>query len=169
MEYWELPDEALLAQCDWYASRASGPGGQKRNKTSSAIRLHHRPTDITVIANESRLQGENRRHALARLRHALALSIRREVELSSFTVPEAAHLQKTRDGRLAVNPDNPRYLPIIALVLDLLQACRGQVSAVADLLGVSTSNIIHLLHNDPKLWAAAQAMRKRFGLPALKG
>ena len=28
--------------------RSSGPGGQKTNKTSSCVCLHHKPTDITV-------------------------------------------------------------------------------------------------------------------------
>ena len=44
--------------------RASGPGGQKRNKTSSAVRITHEPSGISAIANESRSQAENRRRAL---------------------------------------------------------------------------------------------------------
>ncbi len=168
MEYWELSDEQLLAQCDWYARRASGRGGQKRNKTSSAITLHHRPTGITVVATESRMQGENRALAMSRLRLALVLAVRREVDLETFAAPDELRAQQTRDGRLAVNPANPRYLPIIAAVLDLLQAYRGQVSTTADRLGISTTNLVNLLHDDPKLWTVAQAMRKRFSLPLLK-
>ena len=167
MEYWELSDEALLAQCDWYAGRASGPGGQKRNKTSSAIRLTHKPTGISVVANESRLQGENRAHAMARLRHTLVMTIRREVDPETFTLPEEVAAQRTK-GKIAVNPDNPRYLPIVAAVLDLLQFYRGQVSPVAERFGTSTTNIINLFHRDPRLWATAQALRHRYNLPPLK-
>lgn len=168
MEFWELNDEQLLAQCDWYARRASGRGGQKRNKTSSAITLHHRPTDITVIAVESRMQGENREKALERLRLALVLSIRRAVDMETFQAPPELQEQVNRDGKLKVNPSNPRYLSILATALDLLNFYRGQVSSAADRLGLSTSNFINLLERDPKAWTAAQEMRKRFGLPSLK-
>src|SRR6476659_7350794 len=71
-----LSDEQLLAQCEVDTYRASGPGGQKRNKTSSAVRLRHPPTGIIVIAEESRSQHENKARALRRLHHALFLRLR---------------------------------------------------------------------------------------------
>jgi hypothetical protein len=168
MEFWELTDEQLIAQCDWYARRASGRGGQKRNKTSSAITLRHRPTDITVVATESRLQGANREKALERLRLALALAVRRAVDPETFTAPAELHEQIDRNGKLKVNPRNPRYLSILATALDLLDYYRGQVSPAADRLGITTTNLVNLLEHDPKAWTAAQAMRKKYELPVLK-
>ena len=166
---WALSDEALWAECEWYAGRARGPGGQKRNKTHSAIDIRHTRTGITVIANEHRMQGENRRLALQRLRLALALAERQEVDLETFTVPEEVTAQRTGKGhKLAVAPDNPRYLPIIALMLDLLVVYRGQVAAAAHRLDITTTNFINLLHREPKLWTTAQGLRTRYGLPPLK-
>src|SRR5437764_13370318 len=71
-----LSDDQLLAQCSVDTYRASGPGGQKRNKTSSAVRLRHGPTGLAVIAEESRSQHENKAKALKRLRQALYLYLR---------------------------------------------------------------------------------------------
>jgi peptide chain release factor len=40
--------------------RASGPGGQHVNKTSTCVRLVHRPTGLFVKVQRSRSQGLNR-------------------------------------------------------------------------------------------------------------
>src|SRR5438034_5862044 len=73
-------DAQLLARCEVDTYRASGPGGQKRNKTSSAIRIRHAPTGLIVIASESRSQHENRARALRRLRQAIALTQRGPID-----------------------------------------------------------------------------------------
>ena len=70
---YRLPDSAddLLAECDVTTFMASGPGGQHRNRTQSAVRLHHRPSGIVVIGRRERSQHRNRAAALARLRERL--------------------------------------------------------------------------------------------------
>src|SRR5580698_4087748 len=81
-----LSDDALLAQCEVDTYRASGPGGQKRNKTSSAVRLRHLPSGLIVIAEESRSQHENKAKALRRLRKALYLRLRETVPTDDLRV-----------------------------------------------------------------------------------
>jgi protein subunit release factor B len=47
--------------------KASGPGGQHRNKTETAVRVRHLPSGITAIAAEHRSQARNKELALRRL------------------------------------------------------------------------------------------------------
>lgn len=63
----EISDEDL----DVVAYRGSGPGGQHRNKSSTAIRLTHRPSGLVVSAEDSRSQWQNLQSAKAKLVEAL--------------------------------------------------------------------------------------------------
>ena len=54
------------------AFRASGAGGQHRNKTSSAIRLTHRPTGTVVVCADHRSQHRNLADARDELERRLA-------------------------------------------------------------------------------------------------
>ena len=57
----------LARDCDVIPYRSSGPGGQKKNKTESSVRVVHRPTGIVRVATESRSQLRNREQALERV------------------------------------------------------------------------------------------------------
>jgi len=63
------PESTALSEKDLRieSMRASGPGGQHVNKTSTAIRVTHLPTGLSAIAQEERSQHQNRKLALARM------------------------------------------------------------------------------------------------------
>ena len=123
-----LEDAALLAQCRVKIHRASGPGGQHRNKVSTACHLFHAPTGVSAQAYDSRSQAANRRSALGRLRMKIACEVRRPLDLAAPVVPAAAAscLFTPRKGpagaprRLQVGRKDRRFWPVAQFLLDLL-------------------------------------------------
>jgi ribosome-associated protein len=63
--------EILKKQVILETYRSSGPGGQRKNKVETAVRIKHLPSGITVVATEHRSQSENRKLAFERLRDRL--------------------------------------------------------------------------------------------------
>jgi len=157
-----LTESQLLGQCEVDTYRASGPGGQKRNKTSSAVRLRHLPSGLMAIAEESRSQHENKARALKRLRQRLHLELREPFPL------DGAGAATFADHALRLRVKDERFWPMVGLVLDGLVAKEGRVSELAGSLGVTTGRLIDFLSLDPKVWEAANHIRQRFGQKPLK-
>jgi protein subunit release factor B len=67
----DIDVEVLKKQVTVETYRSSGPGGQRKNKVETAVRLKHLPSGITIIATEHRSQAENRKLAFERLRERL--------------------------------------------------------------------------------------------------
>jgi len=89
---------ALLRECDVETYRASGAGGQHRNKTESAVRMTHRPTGIVRVAAEHRSQLRNRELALERIARALAAR-RRKPRPRLATRPGKAAVERRLAGK----------------------------------------------------------------------
>lgn len=108
------PDDALAkrleslgvrdADLDERFIRASGPGGQHVNKTSTCVVLRHRPTGIEVRCQDERSQAMNRMRA--RLRLAEALEARRRAAHHAL----AHHAAVSRARRRRRSPGGQRQV-----------------------------------------------------------
>ena len=163
-----LADDALVRECDVGHYRASGPGGQKRNKTSSAVRLRHRPTGIAVTAAEDRSQAVNKIRAIRRLRQAIALQLRSTVDPDLYTPSELLATCVGADGELRVARRDHRYWLVVREILDVLAASEMRASDAAKRVGVTTSHLVKFLQKDPKLWERVNQMRAAAGVKPLR-
>jgi|ERR1700733_12778034 len=157
-----LSDEKLLQLCRVDVFRGSGPGGQKRNKTSNSIRLTHPPSGVSAVAGESRSQQINKLHALRRLRLKLAMQLREPIA-ASFEPPDW-FLEIRHKGKLQASYRHPHYAATAGIVLDLLMATQGSPAKVGVMLGISTGEVIRFLRREPLLWTCANRIRTELGL-----
>lgn len=149
-DYLFLDNDKLLAQCDWQGVRGSGPGGQKRNKTSSAVRLTHRPTGLSIRTEASRSQSRNRQTALERLRFKIAWELREN--------PEPIMLD-------ALNPRSPVDQ---ARFLDILSDQQGVLSRVARVMSASTGQVSGFMTSQAGLLSVVNRIRQHHGLRLIR-
>ena len=149
---WLTADEpTLLAECDVQTFRGPGPGGQHRNKTSSAVRVVHRPTGLAGVASNHRSQTDNRREAIRSLRLAIALAIRRPL------APIAVESNVGFAGRLMS----------IARALDAMDARTWSLRDAAEAIGTTTGQLARRLSAEPEAMTHVNARRRTFGLKPL--
>jgi protein subunit release factor B len=63
--------EKLEKECKIIFFISSGPGGQRKNRKKTAVKLIHIPTGTTVTITKFRFQYQNRRYALIKLKEKL--------------------------------------------------------------------------------------------------
>ncbi len=116
--------------------RASGHGGQKVNKTSSAVRLTHLPTGFVVSCQVERSQHRNRATALNMLKAKLY-----DMEVKK----KEAELASQRDGQQDVAWGSQ----IRSYVLQPYQMVKDHRT------GAETSNVVRVLDGDIDLFIEA--------------
>lgn len=159
-----LPVTDLLKACHETRTKRSGPGGQHRNKTETAVVLVHGPTGISAEGSERRSQAENRRVAIHRLRLKLALEHR---ELAVME-PSESWRKRVRCRQLVISTEHEDFPAILAEALDQLQLARFEIPPAARALGVTSTQLVRLFKKCPAAWVALNHHRAHAGLPALK-
>lgn len=134
----QMEDAELSAQCHQDFHKSSGRGGQKVNKTSSAVRLFHVNSGLTVNCAESRSQMENRHLALKKLRNAIALAFRC---LPEEDAPSLSVIPSER---------NRLYALWTAEVFDWIAAAHWDLKTAAVELHTTRSQLSRMLENHPE-------------------
>lgn len=159
-----LPPEELLGQCRQGRFQASGPGGQKRNRVYSAVRVTHEASGLVAEGSARREALRNLSDALHRLRLMLALSAPIEGDVAS-NLPTGPDEPAFRADAKPAHADFPMF---VLRALHALAAQHGRLSAAAETLGCTTSALTRFLRSDKGMWVKAQELRKRVGQPPLK-
>ena len=157
----QLPLEDLLAQCEVTRTRRSGPGGQHRNKTETAIVLVHRPTQVHAEASERRSQAENHRMALQRLRVKLALESRSPAE-ELATDPSPLWESRLKGQRIVCSAEHEDYPALLAEACDVLASVAFDMPQAAEQLGCTGSQLAKLFAAEPNalVWLNRQRIER---------
>lgn len=158
------PVDALLRDCDITRTRRSGPGGQHRNRTETAVVIVHRPSGVSAEASERRSQSENQTYAVFRLRLRLALAIR----VWPPDSPSPLWRSRTTQGRIVVSPSHADFPSILAEALDILAVSGLDPKPTADRLGVTPSQLVKLLWKEPAALEMVNRRRAELDLHPLK-
>jgi len=161
-----LADEDLLLSCVLGRGRASGPGGQHRNRVQTLVELTHTPTSLEAHAGERRSAEENKRVALRRLRTELAICARAPVPLGE--IGSAMWRARVQGGKIACNHDHRDYPAMLAEALDIIWNASLDMKRSALRLSCTRSQLIKLIAKEPRALAALNEAREAKGKHALK-
>ncbi len=162
-----VPVEVLLRTCEATRGRSSGPGGQHRNKVETRVVIRHLPTGVEAHADERRELERNQAMAIRRLRLALATVARSPMGIGEIRT-ELWRSRCSREGRVACNPEHEDYPAMLALAMDVLDACGWDVPRAAVRLACSTSQLLKLVKDHAQAWVVMNEERAARGLHAMR-
>ncbi len=160
LDYVRKTDKELLKICRVDTFRGSGRGGQKRNKTTNAVRLTL--FNIAVTESASRSKTQNITSAVRKLRLAIALENSAEIHRGEDTVAFPVEIQPylTRDT-IRIRAQNPVFPIFIGCLLDHFIKHDGVWKLVAAQFGVSNSQLRRFVEKHPSLRMALESIQKR--------
>lgn len=138
----ELSEDELLQQCELKFTRRSGPGGQHRNKVSTAVVIKHLPSECVAEASERRSQSDNRSVAVLRLRVLLAREIREDV------VSWETKVTKYGGPSLRIALTNEDFPIVLADILNRIFQAEGEVADCASAWQTTASQIVRFLKQE---------------------
>ena len=161
-----LATDELLKECSMTRGRASGPGGQHRNKVETHITITHTPSGIDAQAGERRLAKENQSVAIRRLRQKLAMQIR--VEVPAGEIRSELWRRRCVKKRIVCNPKHTDYPSLLAEALDVIDASGFDLKKAATRLECSTTQLLRFVADHPPALEMLNQSREDRGLRRLK-
>ncbi len=156
----------LMEACELRKTRASGPGGQHRNKVETAIELVHLPSGISAAAAERRSQDANRRVAEFRLRIQLAIRLR--TVTSAEVHPSPLWQERCRGQKIICSDRHTDFPGMLAEALNAIDAKEYDVRRAAAALGCSTTQLVRFVARVPEALEQVNQERGSRGLRRLK-
>lgn len=151
-----LEPDRLLSRCKIEKIQSSGPGGQKRNRVYSAVRLSLEMDGKKYqgVSSEERSVQKNQEKALQNLRLELALQIPREKPEEGMD-PARFRIQSSL---------NHFDFPITVFIfLCILDENKGDMEATALKLGVSKTALTRFLKRNKKVRDRCLELLKIYG------
>ncbi len=150
-------DSNLVKLCRVDTFRGSGRGGQKRNKTSNAVRLTLR--DLVVTESASRSKAQNITLALKKLRLAIALNtIQRNIVCPPFPEEIQPYLHQST---IRINSQNPALPIFLGCLLDLFLKKSGNWAEISSLCGVTNTQLRRFVEKHVALRLALDKVRRQ--------
>ena len=92
---------------------------------------------------------------LRRLRQTIWLELRQPPNVADSSLSAV----RDKDGRFAVGVRDIRYLPAVAIILDVLDSTGAALRDAATILGTTTGNLVNFLSADDRVWRSVNALR----------
>lgn len=157
IEVLKLGNSEFTKGCRMVNYQASGPGGQKRNRKLSAVRLSHIKSNITVTAAEFRKTHRNFLIAVSKLQLEIAL----KTEILGLGVDDI--LLESINFNNAISEKKSDFQFSVLKAFYYFRQYSASVRETAKKLEISSPKLIKFLKRNKLVWQETQEIRKKYG------